>query len=1100
MTDAPKTTQVIKDTHVTLTSVNPEGQQQSSSVSSGFISNMLNPNPDTATTPSSSLLNLPNFGSLFGFDDRLKRLEADFSEFKQTNQYATALSSIPNIVDNYLGSKLKESVDVAVQLKSDRLREEAQTENESFLNNLDATMQKIIKEQVNTRVKKEVSKILPRIEKLVNEQLESEVLIRSSHEAKSSHAVATNLSELELKKILIDKMESNKSIDRSDEQKNLYKALVDAYAADKDLLDAYGDTVTIKRRRDEADDDQEPSAGTDRGSKRRRAGKEPESSSAPKETTSKSMGKSTEGSKSRQKLPSPDRDWNKTLPANHGPVQPWLSNLDRQEYLRESSDELMDTPLNFSAFVMNRLKVDTLIPELLAGPIFELMKGTCKSLVELEYFFEEKPLPLISNTRGHQAIPFDHFINNDLAYLSCGVSSRKYETLLTKTKAVDYGNIKWIEDLVPNSIWSEVPIIKWHGYKHLDWITIRRDDDKLYSFKEGDLKRLRLQDIEDMLILLVQGKLSNLKIEERLDFSVALRMFTRSIVIQRRVEDFQLGVEIYQKKLNITKPDTYRSDLRRREQYITYSSPRGFIYHNKDKKNRLMFQQSGEDTSDRERATSNDSGDLTKGSKSRGRIMWCLESIVEAETVNPLGFEGYLKMEVKELTFQTLKDKLCNAPVLALPDGLEDFMVYCDASEIGLGCVLIHRGKVIAYASRQLKIHEKNYSTHDLELGTVVFALKIWRHYLYGTKSVIYMDHKSLQHIFSQKELNMRHRRWIELFSDYDCEIRYHPGKANVVADALSRKERVKPKRKGLDEMIEQRSDGTFYYLDRIWVPLKGEVRTLIMDEAHKSKYSVHPGADKMYYDLRDRYWWPGMKKDIAEYDYKMDRLARLYLNEIVARHGVLILILLDRDSRFTSRFWQSMQEALGTHLDMSTAPSDRCWDVYLPLVEFSYNNSYHSSVRCAPFEALYGKKCRSPIMWARLEKKGVVRFGKKGNLTPRFVGPFEIVEKVGHVVYRLDLPEELNDVYDTFHVSYLKKCLVDPTLQVPLDEIRVDAKLNFVEEPMKILEREFKKLKCSRIAIVKVRWNLKRGPEFTWEREDQMKLKYPHLFSDVSS
>ncbi|GKB88171.1 putative nucleotidyltransferase, ribonuclease H [Tanacetum coccineum] len=226
--------------------------------------------------------------------------------------------------------------------------------------------------------------------------------------------------------------------------------------------------------------------------------------------------------------------------------------------------------------------------------------------------------------------------------------------------------------------------------------------------------------------------------------------------------------------------------------------------------------------------------------------------------------------EEQELAFQTLKDKLCNAPVLALPDGPEDFVVYCDASGIGLGCVLMQRGKVIAYASRQLKIHEKNYTTHDLELGAVVFALKIWRHYLYGTKSVIYTDHKSLQHIFSQKELNMRQRRWIELFSDYDCEIRYHPGKANVVADALSRKERVKPKRvramnmtlqssikdrilaaqkeavdefaglqKGLDEMIEQRSDGTLYYLDRIWVPLKGEVRTLIMDEAHKSMLTV---------------------------------------------------------------------------------------------------------------------------------------------------------------------------------------------------------------------------------------------------------------------
>ncbi|GJW40587.1 putative reverse transcriptase domain-containing protein [Tanacetum coccineum] len=283
------------------------------------------------------------------------------------------------------------------------------------------------------------------------------------------------------------------------------------------------------------------------------------------------------------------------------------------------------------------------------------------------------------------------------------------------------------------------------------------------------------------------------------------------------------------------------------------------------------------------------------------------------------------------------------------------------------------------------------------------------------------------------------------------------------------------------------------------------------MDKAHRSKYPVHPGADKMYYDLRDRYWWPGMKKDIAEYDYKMDRLARLYLNEIVARHGVPISIISDRDSRFTSRFWQSMQEALGTRLDMSTA--------YNPQTDGQSERASWTS-----------GECRSPIMWAEVgegqligpelvqettEKisqindrlkaalspwKGVVRFGKKGKLAPRFVGPFEIIEKVGPVVYRLDLPEELDGVHDTFHASNLKKCLADPTLQVPLDEIQVDAKLNFVEEHVKILEKEFKKLKQSRIAIVKVRWNSKRGPEFTWECEDQMKLKYPHLFSDDSS
>ncbi|GKC61311.1 putative reverse transcriptase domain-containing protein [Tanacetum coccineum] len=266
-----------------------------------------------------------------------------------------------------------------------------------------------------------------------------------------------------------------------------------------------------------------------------------------------------------------------------------------------------------------------------------------------------------------------------------------------------------------------------------------------------------------------------------------------------------------------------------------------------------------------------------------------------------------------------------------------------------------------------------------------------------------------------------------------------------------------------------------------------------------------------------------------------MERLARFYLNEIVARHGVPISIISDHDSRFTSRFWQSMQEALGARLDMSTAYHPQTdgqskdtiqtledmlracildfkgsWDVHFPLVVFSYNNSYHYSVRCAPFEALYGRKCRSPIMWAkvgegqligpelvqettekislikdRLKAAGVVRFGKKGKLTPRFVGPFEIIEKVGPVAYQLDFPEELNGVHDMFHVSNLKKCLADPTLKVPLNEIRVDAELNFVEEPVEILEREFKKLKRSRIAIVKVQWNSKCGPEFTWESND---------------
>ncbi|GJY22959.1 putative reverse transcriptase domain-containing protein [Tanacetum coccineum] len=527
-----------------------------------------------------------------------------------------------------------------------------------------------------------------------------------------------------------------------------------------------------------------------------------------------------------------------------------------------------------------------------------------------------------------------------------------------------------------------------------------------------------------------------------------------------------------------------------------------------------------------------------------------------------------------------------------------------DASGLGLDCILMQRGKVIAYASRQLKIHEKNYTTHDLELGAVVFALKIWRQYLYGTNNVIYTDHKSLQHIFNQTELNMRQCRWIELFNDDDCEIRYHLGKENVVADALSRKERFKPRRvramnmtiqssikdmilaaqneaskavnapsemlRGLDYQMEHRTNEALYYLD--------DVRTLIMDKAHKLRYSVHLGADKMYYDLKDMYWWSGMKKDIALYvskcltcfkikiehqrssgllqqpeipewkweriamdfitklprtrnghdaiwviidrltksaqflpiseDFKMDMLARLYLNEIVARHGMPILIIFDRDSRFTSR---------ACIMDF-----EESWDVYLSLVEFSYNNSYHSSVRCAPFKALYGRKYRLPILWAEVgegkligpeivqettEKISQIKDRLKTardhqkSYDDKRRKPLEFsVERIGPVAYRLRLPQELNGVHDTFHVSNLKKCLADPTLHVPLEEIQVDAKLNSVEEPVEFLEREFKKLKQSIIAIVKVRWNLKRGPEFTWEREDKMKLKYPHLFSSSTS
>ncbi|GKC48763.1 putative reverse transcriptase domain-containing protein [Tanacetum coccineum] len=605
--------------------------------------------------------------------------------------------------------------------------------------------------------------------------------------------------------------------------------------------------------------------------------------------------------------------------------------------------------------------------------------------------------------------------------------------------------------------------------------------------------------------------------------------------------------------------------------------------------------------------------------------------------------------EKAETAFQLLKQKLCSAPISTLPEGSENFMVYCDALHKGLGAVLMQNEKVITYASHQLKVHEKNYTTYDLELGAVVFALKMWRQYLYGMKCVVFTDHKSLQYILDQKELNMWQRRWLELLSDYDCEIQYHLGKANVVVEALSQKERIKPLRvrslvmtvafnlpkqimsaqseakkeenfitedlHGMINKLEPRADRTLCLNNQSWILCFGDLRALIMHKSHKSKYSIHPGSDKMYQDLKKFYWWPNMKAEIATYvskcltcakvkaeyqkpsgllvqpeipqwklenitmdfvtkllkmttgqdtiwviadcltksahflpmreDDSLEKLTRQYLKEVVSRHGVPVSIIFDRDGRFASHFWLSLHKALGTRLDMSTAyhpqTDGQCertiqtledmlrasvldfgkgWDKHLSLVEFSYNNSYHTSINVAPFEALYGcnriqagrdrqksyvdvrrKPFEFPVGYKVMLKvspwKGVIRFGKRGKLNPCYIGPFKIIAKVGIVAYRLELPEQLSRVHSTFHVSNLKKFLSEETLAILLNEIQINDNLQFTEEPVEIMDREVKRLKQSRILIVKVRWNSRRGPEFTWECEDQMQKKYSHLFAN---
>nr|GEW43931.1 putative reverse transcriptase domain-containing protein [Tanacetum cinerariifolium] len=548
-----------------------------------------------------------------------------------------------------------------------------------------------------------------------------------------------------------------------------------------------------------------------------------------------------------------------------------------------------------------------------------------------------------------------------------------------------------------------------------------------------------------------------------------------------------------------------------------------------------------------------------------------------------------------------------SASILSLPKGSKDFVVYCDASHKGLGAVLMQREK---------------------------------RHYLYGTKCTVFTDHKSLQHILDQKELNMRQRRWLELLSDYDCDIRYHPGKANVVSDALSRKERDKP--------LRVRALVMTISLNLPKQILEAHIEALKPENLEKEDVG---GSEKMYQDMKKLYWWPNMKAGIATYVSKcltcakvkaehqtpsgllvqpaipvwkwdnitmdfitklpkssqgfntiwvivdrltksahflpikendpMDKLARLYLDRIVTRHETPVSIICDRDGTFTSNFWKTFPKALGTNLDMSTAyhpetdgQSKRTiqtiedmlracaidfgkgWVKHLPLVEFSYNNSYHASIKVSPYEELYGRKCRSPVGWAEVGEaqltgpeiiqettkkiilikqriqaaqdrqksyanrkrkpmefkvgdrvmlkvspwKGVVRFIKWGKLNPRYIGPFKVLAKVGDVAYILELPQELSRVHHTFHVLNLKKYYAEEPLSMPFEGVHIDETLQFVEEPVEIMEREIKRLKRSRIPLVKVRWNSRRGPEFTWEREDSFKLKYPHPFTNQTS
>ncbi|WVZ48679.1 hypothetical protein U9M48_000098 [Paspalum notatum var. saurae] len=441
----------------------------------------------------------------------------------------------------------------------------------------------------------------------------------------------------------------------------------------------------------------------------------------------------------------------------------------------------------------------------------------------------------------------------------------------------------------------------------------------------------------------------------------------------------------------------------------------------------------------------------------------------------------------------------------------------------------MQEGRVIAYASRQLRKHEANYRAHDLELAAVVHALKIWRHYLLGNTCHIYTDHKSLKYILTQPELNMRQRRWLELIKDYDLEIHYHPGKANVVADASSRKAHcnvieARPTVRviccEMDEIempteqhaelysfiieptikdqiiIAQKQDksmahireglyekkracftlddqGVLWFKNRLVVPKDMELRKKILDEAHTSMFTMHLGSNKMYQDLKQKFWWTRMKREIAKYVSECDVCQRVKADHLKpagerVTFGPELVTQAEEQVKFIHSNLKRAQSRQKSYSDKRRRP-------------LAFEEGDHVYLRVSPM-------------------KGVHRFGVKGKLAPRYVGPFKITERCGSIAYRLELLPHLAAVHDVFHVSQLKKCLRVPKEIIDTSQIQIEPDLTYEEHHIKILDQKQRSTRRRTINFYKVQWNNHSEEEATWEQEEFLRTRYPDFVPSTSN